>query len=71
MDDRDPWKVYDELSDDEKDEVLSAVSAQRNGRRQISDAEVNELADLLKELEADRKRRELGELLREFLPSQE
>ena len=72
MAERDPWKVFDELSDEEKERVLKAVSTQRNGTRSqmshMSDREVTQLAELLAELEADRKRRKLGEILERFLP---
>ncbi len=55
MDDRDPWRIYEELSSDDKERVYKAVRARRMAPRaqshRMNDTEVNELADLLEVLE--------------------
>ncbi len=72
MDDRDPWRVNEELSLDDKERVYKAVRARRMAPRvqshRMNDTEVIELADLLEVLEQDRKQRRLGHVLVNFLP---
>jgi hypothetical protein len=73
MADRDPWQIYHELTNEQKDAVYQKVRARRmapmaKSMREDPD-EFQVVCELFDTLEQERSQRKHGDLLKTFLPT--